>query len=349
MHIVIHSSIADNGNWVGKNVKGQTPYHQAVLLWYYTRAIDTCGSGWAEVDLREVSKLVGRTEGTIHRWRKWGLKLGIFRAIAKVAPHRYKVFYTSLVKVCANNGITSIGACGRVGLEALVNLKFHVTELEALKLQKQSFHQEKHKRNADQNKYVPTAADLLSSDLGSGAIAGRSDRFIYLKRSAFAHGGNQRSVAHRIGRHVSTVQRRLANNYREQHSLPPVKKAQLLTAPRYLPPVRGVSRLVPNQLLLVGPHKQFFTINPNVYDIEREIYHAKNRQRELNKVLNRDTEDDWKFNSSYQELMKAWKQSVNPQTINSPYTQTFVEKIAPGPSFPEISISLSYKLEEFNL
>jgi len=326
---VVHSSITDSGQWQRKNKQGQLAGHNAIALMYYIRHLDQSEgnpNGRVDIDLRVAGEALGKSRSTISRWLKHGLRLGLFRAVIKRSPHIYRIYYRAITKICTRHGLSGLGACGRVGLEALTKLKFISTELEAQALQRQSFYKEIRQKNAAEVKKVPTPEALTTPDLGAGAILCKRGRFTFLKNSAFAHGGSQSTIAERQGRHKSTVQRRLSDTWREQHDLDPIPKTQLLAAPRYHPKIMGEwepKRLIKGQVLTQGPGRQLYRCCPNVYALNHELVPLRHRRGELKRMRNEQQErwtltEDWKLNPEYQALKEQW-QEVAPRPIRLTY------------------------------
>jgi hypothetical protein len=329
---VVHSSIADSGQWQQKNKKGQLAGHSAVALMYYIRFLDQDsdshrGSGRADIDVVAAASALGKSRSTISRWIHHGYRLGLFRHKAiKLAPGIYRIYYRAITKICTRHGLEGLGACGRVGLEMLTKLKFLSTELEAQKLQGQSIHKEKTRNNVSKLKNLPTPEALTTSDLGAGAILCKRGRFTFLKNSAFPYGGSQTTIARRQGRHKSTVQRRLSATYRWNHDVEPIRKTQLLAAPRYHSQIMSDSepkRLVKGQVLTPGPHRQLFRCCPNVYVLNHELVPLRYRRSELKRMRNEPGEhwgltEDWKLNPEYSALKEQWKAAA-PRPIKLTY------------------------------
>ena len=277
-----------------KTTKGQVAGSDARLLFSFLCAVDYQGCGNVEIDLRIAAIALNRSLYTIRRWLKAGLKLGFFRGSERVRTKTYRIFYASKQNICKSLHITDIGAAVEVEIADLQHSKFIATEAEALKLQNQSKWLEKDKKRKNLKKCVPPAETLTTSVICSGAILCKADgdRFTYLKSYAHAHGGSQKRIAWEMGRHKSTIQRRLSDGYRKKHGLDPIPKTQIL-APvrREAPDSQGIRKIA-----LKGEGKVWktrlglFTVCPNVYDIPHELVPKRYLRRKINNVIKAEAE-----------------------------------------------------------
>ncbi|MDZ7970496.1 MAG: hypothetical protein RM368_37160, partial [Nostoc sp. DedSLP03] len=276
----LHSTIADCGNWPSKNHKGQVAKSESIRLWYYLKAWDQNGSGWGEFSLDELTAFFDRSVYTIRRWLKWGRQLKFFRAIAKLG-NKYRVYYSSVTRVAIAVGITDLGAISQEDIQRLKDLKFAATEATALRLQNQSRYKELSNHNHESVKAkVIDPEQVLSSELGMGAILTRKGRFTFVKYNTFAVGATQQRIAKTLGRHPSTVQRRLGNSYRQKRSLDPVVKTQLVAPPRITSegtgpaPAPSKTRFIPGQRI-IRTKLGVFRLAPNIYKFEQELQRSR--------------------------------------------------------------------------
>jgi len=140
--ITIHSAIVDCGLYQDINHKGQVKGHLCVQLWYLCRYLDPKGSGTAILDLNQISTILNISFASVRRRLKFGLELEFFRFFEPIDTKKYKVYYSSLQKVCLRHNITDLGAITEISLSELKHLKFKATEAEALRLQNQSRYKE---------------------------------------------------------------------------------------------------------------------------------------------------------------------------------------------------------------
>lgn len=268
----IHSTLADPGFWPNKNHKGQVAKADSIKLWYYLRSLDPSGSGWGEFSLEAAAQFFDRSIYTIRRWLKWGDELGLFRARIKLG-NRYRVYYSSLVKVCLRLEITHLGAIAQVEDTRLAELKFAATEAIALRLQNQSRFKEMSNHPEDVREKVIDPDQIISSDLGLGAILTRSGRFTFLKNNTFAVGASQKLLGWNLNRHPATVQRRLSDAYRRKRGIAPILKTQLVAPPRTESygtgekPAPSKVRIIPGQRI-IRTKLGVFRLAPNIYKAE---------------------------------------------------------------------------------
>lgn len=228
----IHSGIADGGMWSTKNDKGQVAGQDAAKLWYYIRAMDLKGSGKVTLDLAQASEILDRSPQTIRRWTESGKRLNFFRSINRVGSDEFEIYYTSLAQVCLTHGITDLGAVAYVEVHELKNLKFKATEAEAQRLQDQSFYRAR--REHPNRKILFPEQFMSTSESATGVILRLGGRYVFLYAFAISYGGSQKKIAENLGRHESTVQRRLDHSYRDGHDVPRVDKRQVAkTEPGY--------------------------------------------------------------------------------------------------------------------
>lgn len=318
--IRIHGAIADSGLWPEKNLKGQVLHHDAIKLWYWLRSQDPLGSGWAEIKLLEVAETFDRSRYTITRWINWGLQLGFFRARVRLGVKHFRIYYSSAISICANRGISTLGAIAQVEVDRLKNLKFAATEAEALKLQAQSRYTEVNRHNHESVKAkVIDPVRVLTSDLGKGATLTRKGRFTFLKSSALPIGGSQKGIASRMGRHADTVQRRLADQYRANHGLDPVLKTQLVARPltEHDAPPSGVPTKVsfrPGQRI-IRTREGVFRLTNNIYGLDNVFVESVRYKRyALNRAIAKiaiaeELDQSWKLSPEHLAHKAAFRQS----------------------------------------
>lgn len=226
----IHSEIADGGNLLDR--RGAA----AVVLWYYSRSLDSQGSGWAAFSLKSACELLGRGKSTVKRYLTNGLRKGLFRSYTTTGD-AVQVYYSSLHEVAIKCGLESFGAVAELGIDQLKNLKFWAIQLEAQNLQNQSRFQARNaggmKRKVAKAENVLPSPSSDSQPLKEGSKPGVRTRLHITSRFCLMHhtfvefGASQKTVAKRSGRHPSTIQRRLDNQYRRNRNVPTVLKRQI--------------------------------------------------------------------------------------------------------------------------
>ena len=316
--VILHSQLADGGLWPAKNLKGQVRGQLSIELWYMTRALDPAGSGNAEIDLAQVAELLGISVYSVRRRINWGLSLGLFRAKVPAGVGRTKIFYASLTNVCSKLGITDLGACVVADIGDIRNIKFLAAEGEALKLQNQSRWREDRKREKKRLKKTIEPEKLTTSELCYGEILFRRNNLTFLKRSYSAYGGSQKRIGWEMGRHPSTVQRRLSDKYRAEHGVEAIAKTQLAVAPEIQRQfVEGnsspIKKLIPGQRIITIPHLGKFRLATNVYHSQLDIQAKRAVRSRVKRACRLDAitaewRDNWKLDPEYQALKAAMRQ-----------------------------------------
>lgn len=314
----LHSTLSDCGNWPTKNHKGQVAKSESIRLWYYLRAMDQNGSGWGEFSLDELTEFFDRSVYTIRRWLAWGRQLGLFREKLKLG-NKYRVYYSSVTRVAMAVGVSDLGAIAEEGLERIKDLKFAATEATALRLQNQSRHKElsNHSHESVRAKVIDPER-VLSSELGIGAILTRKGRFTFVKINTFAIGATQQHIARTLGRHPSTVQRRLGDSYRKKRSLNPVVKTQLVAPPRtesYAIDATSPSktRFIPGQRI-IRTKLGVFRLAPNIYKFEVELQPGHCTRWRLNRriaaaAVAEELDQSWKLSPEHLAHKAAFRES----------------------------------------
>ena len=219
--VTIISSLTDCGQWQLCNSSGKVAGSDAPKLWTLARALDTDGSGKAEINLKDCANLFGRTSRTINRWLKAGKKLGFFRAVKHLSSDLVQIYYTSTVKLAVKLGVTDLGAIATAPVKVLRNLKRVSTEIQALETQRRSQYQQYRKKRSGKDLDL-SAVLRRPSAYGSGVLC-RTARYLYLEEDVQLIGGSQKRIAYEQSRSTSTVQRRLS-------LLSPLNKRQLAQA-----------------------------------------------------------------------------------------------------------------------
>lgn len=207
---------------------------RAARLWCVIRSIDHpdnggTGSGLVEISLAELCRWLNRSERSVWRYLK--------DAIAKKYLHschceygQLRIEYRGLKSLCKILGLAHMGAIGEFPLENIEHAKAHATDIQAEKLQAQSFHQMK-KEFHKFAKGARQASALLMRSTSSAKVPGdvviaRGERLLYLGPHWRPFGGSQQGIANRLGVSLRTVQYRLSHSWREDRGIPALAKAQ---------------------------------------------------------------------------------------------------------------------------
>lgn len=320
-----HAHLADCGLWPNKNLKGQVKGQCAIELWYLLRGFDKQGCGSATINLSEAAKILQISLPSVRRRIKNGLDLNLFAGVLRVGVNKYRIFYKSVTSVCSILEIADPGACWDADIADIPYLKFGATEAEAMKLQNQSQYVESHRKKNRCFKNLLSPEEMTSSELCNGQILFRRGRVVFLKRSANFYGSSQERLAWNAGRHISTVQRRLSNGYRERHGLKRVAKTQLALPPKTfkqeVPNRPPITRYYPGQHLITVPHLGKFRLACNIYSIPIELQSKRYARAKIKRSIQQKADrelvsNDWKLEPEYQAFRRAESTVFNKVSLS---------------------------------
>jgi hypothetical protein len=123
----------------------QTAFHSQIAetlnnsnkLWYYCRAMDPKGSGYADVHTYTAQKELNISHTTFYRYLK---DQRIINNIVKLSNHTVRIFYRAILKVCKQNYIADLGAVTWTTIDELKDWRKISALIEALQLQAQSIY-----------------------------------------------------------------------------------------------------------------------------------------------------------------------------------------------------------------
>jgi hypothetical protein len=323
--VTFHAHLADCGLWPNKNLKGQVRGQCAIELWYLLRGLDKQGAGSATINLNEAAKILQISLPSLRRRIKSGLDLGLFGGVVKGEVGQVRIFYKSLKSICTSLGIADPGACWEGDIADIPYLKFGATEAEAVKLQNQSQYVESRRKKKRSFKKLLSPEEMTSSELCNGQILFRRGRVTFLKRSANFYGGSQDRIAWNEGRHISTIQRRLSNGYREKHGLDRIAKTQLAVPPKTfkqeIPGRPPITRYYPGQHLITIPHLGKFRLTCNIYSINIELQSKRYARAKIKRSIQRKADqemisDNWKLQPEYQAMRRAESAVFNKVSLS---------------------------------
>lgn len=273
------------------------PASRAARLWCLVRSLDHpenggTGSGLVEISLAELGRWLNRSERSIWRYLKDALTKGYLRS-CRCEYGQLRIEYRGLKSLCKVLGLQHLGAIGEFPLEQIQHAKAHATDIQAEKLQAQSFHQmkkeyKKYARGAKQ------AADLLSDATSSARVPGgvriaRGRRLLYLAPHWRPFGGSQKGIADRLGVSLRTVQYRLSNAWRGERGIAEIEKAQAAhqvfeDCPKSF--LKDFMRLEENaSQRFVFLHSRLFQVRCNLYDTGVLLRNQRYRQVEYRESL----------------------------------------------------------------
>lgn len=221
--LLIHSRIASLGAWRGRRD------HSAVLLWYYSRGIDSDGSGKATFDLRQAASDLGKSEATIRRLIRLGIKGGLFRSV-QVEQNICTIYLTSRDKLALTLGLNSFGTSVKLQLFQLSNLRFYCYEGE---VKAASFRGHCAAKTPLQRESVKMTETVVLNSLKCAGSTGQRI-FLFLNSFYTAYGSSQATVAKVLQVSERTINRNLSSAQRAKACLDPISRVQILiTDPTY--------------------------------------------------------------------------------------------------------------------
>lgn len=227
--VTVYSTIADPRFSTQKDKQGRIAEHRAVILWYWLRSQDPNGSGQVLFSLKAAACDLRVSVETIRRWISWGLKNGLLRSAQLRGPTGHKrIFMTKAIDVARKLGADDLGICFEIPADQLWQLPAAVTEAVASHFQRASIFSAKQRSKSGSGE--PLTLEHILGDKRIGALVARGERFVYFDSTVSLIGGSQTTTADFLGRHRSTVQRRLSNSVRSQRGLEPIKRYQLAQA-----------------------------------------------------------------------------------------------------------------------
>lgn len=143
-------------------------------------------------------------------------------------PGERRVYLAGVIPVALVLGVSDLGVCFELEADQIWQLRQATTEAVALHYQQTSIFSSK--RRSRSGGGVPLSLESILADKRGGGIVARGERYTYVDSIVITIGGSQQTTANFLGRHESTVQRRLSNLERERRSLPPLKRTQLAQA-----------------------------------------------------------------------------------------------------------------------
>lgn len=207
---------------------------RAARLWCLVRSLDHpvnggFGSGFVRTSIDELCQWLNRSERSVWRYLKDALSKKFLHS-CHCENGQLQIEYRGLKSLCRLLGLESLGAIAEFPLSEIQHAKARATDIQAEKLQAQSFH----KMKEDFGKFARgarPAAELLSNSSSSAKVPGdaciaRGKRLLYLAPWWRPFGGSQKAIADRLGVSLRTVQYRLSNTWRESRGIPLIDKAQ---------------------------------------------------------------------------------------------------------------------------
>ena len=192
-------------------------------LWHLLRGLDTAGSGRITINPKDIAAMMGISKATIYRHlssRLW------FRSVESVQGG-VQIYLNSIYNVCDRLGLSGLGAITHVPLSGLgrAQAKAISTQAIAQAKQRQAYWAAKNQKV----KRLVKPWEAVASDNSPGANkTGTPPRFRYIITKAnVIPATSTQSIADGQWS-VSTIKRRLQDNWRAGRGLGPILKARLL-------------------------------------------------------------------------------------------------------------------------
>jgi hypothetical protein len=208
--IRIYSALLDCGN-------------ESSRLWHLLRAMDAEGSGRVAVSPKWIAAIMGISKATVYRHLK---DAGIWFRELRTVQGGVEVFLNSIYNVCDRLGIFDLGAITSIPVSGLgrAQAKAIATQADAQSKQRQAFWAAKNKKV----KNLTKPWEAVASDNSAGANETGKSRFRYViaRKTTIPATSTQNIAKDRWS--VSTIRRRLQNQWRSDRGLDPITKARIL-------------------------------------------------------------------------------------------------------------------------
>lgn len=214
----------------------------------YLRGEDRRGCGRITFHFKDVAQVMGLSVVTIKRYLRQCVQAGFIRQDYQKRGDRVTVDYVALNKVCMQLGLDDYGAIAEIPYEYLRASKEIATQLIVEARQCASRFEarraKKSKKSLASLKEVLTPFRTLkgssSSQKDAKAARGRRADIIYIgprktlvTKEFVLFGTSQQNTAESMGRHRSTVNRRLSNARRLKKGVPYLLRKQLAVKSHY--------------------------------------------------------------------------------------------------------------------
>ena len=223
--------IAHSGNSEQLNIRIHARVldsHPGMRFYYLCRALDSDGCGWVSLSVELAAQIFGVTPRTVQRWLEQGCKRGWFREVINGAENNKTIYYTSLAKVAAKLGLSGLGAIADVSIDQIIGrseTKALCTLLDALYKQKQSYFAARSAEKGQGKKRILKPWEVAASEKSPGARAMK-----VVSEPFKCPGASIAGIAKDSGWSVSTIKRRLSNQWRKDRDIECVSKRRIAIA-----------------------------------------------------------------------------------------------------------------------
>jgi hypothetical protein len=191
-------------------------------IYFLARGIDTSGSGWAVLDIKEAAKACGKQPDTVRRNIHWCKAKGLFRHVEQINKNLWLVYYEAQVKaICRKAAYTDQGFIPEfvVG-EGTFHKNLFIPAITAMAMEHLQ-EQNEHALNKLKDSPPPITAEethkATRSDYVPGPmspIVGSTKRFVLVNEGTPAVQSSQRTAAFRYGKNPRTINRHVRRTKR---------------------------------------------------------------------------------------------------------------------------------------
>jgi hypothetical protein len=265
---------------------------RAARVWCVVRSLDHPdnggnGSGLVRISLNELSIWVNRSDRSVWRYLKEALNKKYFHS-CHCENGELTIEYRGLRSLCKLLALPHMGAIGEFPLDQIQHIKAIAADIQAEKLQIQSFHLMR-KEFGRFAKGAKRASELLSNATSSAKVPGgvciaRGNRLLYLEPHWRPFGGSQQGIADRLGVSLRTIQYRLSHPWRESSGVTPIDKAQTAhqvfeeCPKQFLQDFMRLEENATQKYVFLG--RRLFKVGTNLYDTGVTLRSMRFRQAE---------------------------------------------------------------------
>jgi hypothetical protein len=197
--------------------------------WMVIREMDDRGCGWVDTSWSELAALKSCSTATIRRHFAAGLGIA-FRCYKKYRGG-IRIYYTSIVKVCAHYGITDLG-----GISYELSTSLHrsganacATAIDAQAGQKQALYAARESLPKGQKKRALDARRYIEPTCDNSVRVKRRSKYFRVSNGFSVPGISIHAVAVKSGYSDRTIKTRLSNNWRLEQDLDLIQKRRVIT------------------------------------------------------------------------------------------------------------------------
>lgn len=201
--------------------------------WMVLRAMDDRGCGWVDTTWAELATLKGCSTATIRRHFAAGLGIA-FRCYQKLRG-QIRIYYSSIVKVCAHYGIDDLG-----GISYELSTSLHrsganacATAIDAQAGQRRALYAARQDAPKGSKRKVLDARKYIEPTCDNSVRVKRRSKYFRVSNGFSVPGISISAVASKAGYSDRTIKTRLSNNWRMERGLDLIQKQRVITELSY--------------------------------------------------------------------------------------------------------------------